>query len=357
MHQARRVGTYLAAAALASSLSCGSDMNGPESSSGGNHCPCPFTNIPAPPGGVAQFTVMPVAIAPGMSLTALGSLNPPGHVLPTDHVYFYDGDLSKNQPFGSDTRDVFMPATGAVISLLPNAQGETKVMFRATPAFYFYFDHVVLTQPLTIGQIVQVGTKLGNTTKGTTLDLGAFDTTATHSGFVNRARYGEQTLYYVSPWQYFTPELQAQLYPHVYRTAAASDKDGQLDFGISGKLAGDWFVSDMPADSSWEPYGWTRTISFAYDYYDPSQVRVSIGGTVGPAGVWAIDSAAPRPERVTAGSGVVPYLLYSPFDKGFPPYGLLLVRMNDDTTISVELFVGERTVNRQMDAGASTFVR
>src|SRR5208282_6851587 len=58
----------------------------------GSNCPngvCPYTDIGPPPNGAAQFTVVPTAPVPGLSLTALGSLNPPGHTLPTDHVYFY----------------------------------------------------------------------------------------------------------------------------------------------------------------------------------------------------------------------------------------------------------------------------
>ena len=75
----------------------------------------PFTDTPAPKNGIAQFTVVPVAPAPGLSLTALGNLNPPGHVLPTDHVYFYATDLSKPAPSPvTATRNVYMPATGAM---------------------------------------------------------------------------------------------------------------------------------------------------------------------------------------------------------------------------------------------------
>jgi hypothetical protein len=272
-------------------------------------------------------------------------------------VYFYDGDLAANHPFGSDTRDVFMPATGAVFTISPGSNGESKVGFRATPAFYFYFDHIVLNQSMTLGQIVQVGTKIGTTSPGSTLDLGAFDTTSVHTGFINPGRYAFQTLYAVSPWKYMSAALQAQIYPHVYRAPAAADRDGQIDFGIDGHLAGDWFLDGMPADSSWGPFGWTRTLSFAYDYYDPTQVRISIGGTIGPAGVWAIDSTAPRPETITPSSGIVPYLLYSQFDKGFPPYGLLLVQMTGPATIKAQLFPNERTTNRTFDATATTFVR
>lgn len=356
-HRSRRPRHAIALAiglAAVLALACGGGLpDGPNGSQGSGG----FTDVPPPPGGVAQFTVLPTAIAPGLTLTALGNLNPPGHVLPTDHVYMYDWDLSTRPAGGTDVRDVLMPATGAVFLVLSNGGPASKVMFRVTSGFYFYLDGVVLSQPLAVGQIVTAGTKLGATIQGSTLDLGAFDTSAVHPGFLNRARYPFQTLYCVSPWKYFSPELQAQIYPHMYRAPAAADRDGKIDFGISGKLAGDWFLQTMPIDSSWQPYGWTRTLSFAYDYYDPSQVRISIGGTVGPAGVWAIDSTAPRPETVTPASGVVPYLLYSQFDKGFPPYGLLLVQMLDSATIKAQLFVGVTMTNRQFDATATTFVR
>jgi hypothetical protein len=307
---------------------------------------------------VAQFSVLPVSIAPGLTLTALGSLNPPGHVLPTDHVYFYDWDLSgRSQSSGSGVRAVYMPATAAAFLVLNQTPPESKVMFRATDDFYFYLDHVVLTMPIAVGQIVQAGTQIGVTQAGVTVDLGAFDTSVPHAGFVNPDRYAVQTQSYVSPWKYFTPDLQTQIYGHVYRAPTASDKDGKIDFGIAGKLAGDWFLASMPVDSTWQPYGWTRTLSFAYDYYDPSQVRISIGGTVAPAGVWAIDSTALRPETVSVASGLVAYELYSPFDAGFPPYERMLVQMTDSATIKVEVFVGSSAAATQFDASAPTFVR
>ena len=107
--------------------SCGGDgVDSP-----GNHGPYPFTNIAPPANGVAQFTVLPVSIANGLTLTALGSVNPPGHVLPTDHVYFYDWDLSsgtRNQ--SPDDRTVYMPTTAAVIQTLKPTGTDTKVIRR-----------------------------------------------------------------------------------------------------------------------------------------------------------------------------------------------------------------------------------
>src|SRR5207247_7282645 len=116
--------------------------------------PYSFTNVPAPPGGVAQFSFLPVAIAPGQSITAFGNLNPPGHVLPTDHIYFYDGDLSANRPSGSDVRDIIMPATGAVVFIIKPAAMDYKVMFRAHDSFFFYLYHVVLSRPWVDWQVI-----------------------------------------------------------------------------------------------------------------------------------------------------------------------------------------------------------
>lgn len=343
---------FLLTILAALTLGCGGGTSEP-----GHTGPYPFTNTPPPPNGVAQFSVLPVSIAPGLSLTALGSLNPPGHVLPTDHVYLYDGDLSASRPFGNEVRTVYMPATGTLFQVIQPTSTDFKLMFRATSSFYFYLDHVVLTKPLTVGQVFQAGTAIGATALGSTLDLGAFDETVVHDGFVTLARYPEQTRYYVSPWKYFTPELQAQIAPHMYRAPTATDRDGKIDFGVAGKLVGDWFLQGMPVDSSAGPYGWPRTVSFAYDYYDPTQVRISVGGTIGPAGVWAIDSAAPQPDSVSVATGLVRYKLYSPFDPQLPPSGLLLVQMTDNSTIKIEYFSGSAISSMQFDGKESTFVR
>jgi hypothetical protein len=343
----------LGLAALTAAAACGKNDSGGPAGNGG---PYPFTNVAAPSNGVAQFGVIPVAPGPGLSLTALGNLNPPGHVLPTDHVYFYPVDLSAqaHSP-GTATRNVYMPATGALFMKLQPGGTDWKLMFRAKENFYFYLDHVLPSIATDIGDVIQAGTLIGTTDPGGTLDLGAFDMTVTHDGFLTPARYSSQTLHYVSPWKYFAPALQPALYAQVYRSPSAADKDGRIDFGVAGKLAGDWFLQGMPADSSGGPYGWTRSVAFVYDYYDPSKVRISIGGTIGPAGVWAIDAVAPRPETVSVANGVVPYrLLYT---EGNTQYGLMLVQMVTDTQIRIELFVGSSASTGLFDSNAYTFVR
>jgi len=339
------------------SIACHS-LDGP-----GSNCVngvCPFTDVAPPANGVAQFSFMPTAPVAGFSLTALGSLNPPGHTLPTDHVYLYSWDLSTGAPAGDTTRKVYMPATGALIQeLTPDTiagRQDWKIVFRATENFYFYLDHVLLTVPMVVGQIVPAGTLIGTTEPGQTLDFGAFDQSVTHGGFVDSLRYPFQTLHYVCPWDYFPPTMQTALYAQVYRAPTAPNKDGKIDYSVAGELVGDWFLQGMTADSTWEPYGWSRTIAFVYDFYDPTLERISIGGTVDLPGLYSIDSTAPPPATVTVSSGPVAYRLY-PYNWPGQQYGLLLVQMTDPSTIKIELFPGNLGGTAQFDANASIFAR
>jgi hypothetical protein len=327
-------------------------------------CPngvCPYTSIAPPANGVAQFTVIPTTIAAGLSLTALGGLNPPGHTVPSDHDGFYDGDqVTGSFGIATSERPVYVPATAALIQINTDATDSlVKFTFRATENFYFTLGLVIPSVTLTVGQIVTAGTLIGHTAPGYALDFGAFDMSVTHTGFLTPARYPTTSLYYVSPWKYFPPTMQAQIYPQVYRAPTAPDKDGKIDYSVAGELVGDWFLQGMPADSSYTSYGWSRTVTFVYDSYDPSLVRIAVGGTIGNPAIYAIDSTGPRPETVTPASGMVAYRLYyyvgTPGQT--PQLGLLLVQMTDAATIKIELFAGSTTGTGQFDANASVFVR
>jgi len=310
---------------------------------------------------VAEFSVIPTAIAPGLSLTALGSLNPPGHTLPSDHDGFYDGDQVTGS-FGTATseRSVYVPTTAALIQINSDATDSlVKFTFRATQNFYFTLGLVIPSVTLTVGQVVPAGTLIGHTAPGYALDFGAFDMSVTHTGFLTPARYPTTSLYYVSPWKYFPLAMQAQIYAQVYRAPTAPDKDGKIDYSVPGELVGDWFLAGMPPDSSYTPYGWSRTLTFVYDSYDPSLVRIGVGGTIGDAGLFAVDPSAPRPETVTVASGMVAYRLYyyvgTPGQ--IPQMGLLLVQMTDASTIKVEMFPGSTAGTGQFDANAYTYIR
>ena len=171
------------------------------------------------------------------------------------------------------------------------------------------------------------------------------------------ARYPDQTLHCVSPWKYFAEPLRSTLYAKVYRAPSAPDRDGRVDIDVPGRLAGAWFDPSVPMTTeSSGPNGWTKTLGFVYDMYDPARVRISIGGTIAPAGVWGIEADAPRPENVSVNDGQVSYRLLYPDTSG-AVYGLMLVQMLSATQLRVEVFVGSTSQTGAFDTNAHLYVR
>lgn len=288
------------------------------------------------------------------ALTALGNLNPPGHTLPTDHVYFYQRSLAgPGSPFDGSTRTVRAPARAAVKFVINGSGGEVSMGFAATSTFIYYLDHFTPRAGLSVGTVVESGETIGTT--NTTLDLGAYDLSQPLIGFASPARYPDTTRYAVSPWKYFTEPLRSDLYAKIYRAPGAADRDGRIDIDVAGRLVGAWYDTSVPmtTDAS-GPANWAKALSFAYDYFDPSLVRISIGGTIAPAGVWAIEAGAPRPADVSTASGQVNYRLSHPDGR---PYGLMLVEMTSATGIRVEVLPGSTATSAAFSANARTYVR
>src|SRR5262245_2996759 len=88
---------------------------------GGHHAPTDPNGwgVEPPPGGAAQFTVSPLDLSKTPIITPLGNLNPPGHVLPTDHVYFYQVNFDLwPRPTATEMLPVVAPADGTVMFVL-----------------------------------------------------------------------------------------------------------------------------------------------------------------------------------------------------------------------------------------------
>lgn len=311
----------------------GSNGTGPEFEGG----------VQPPPNGVAQFTVSPLDLDRIPLLVPLGHLAPPGHVLPTDHVYFYQVNFDQ-RPIQPSTAvlPVYAPATGAVNFMLHQAGDDWKVQFIVTKDFSYYVDHLQPLPTLRVGTIVQAGEQIGTTNPGGSLDLGAYDLRTTRRGFLVPARYPDQSLHCVSPWAYFTEPLRSAMYAKMRRHPAVADKDGQIDFDVAGRLVGNWFEESVPMDQTASgPAGWPKSLAFVFDEVDPRVVRISIGGTVAPPGIWGIPADAPPPSTVAVASGLVAYRsMYT--ESTTIQYGLMLVQMLADDRVRVEVFVGSQ---------------
>jgi hypothetical protein len=341
----------VAAAGLLAAVSCGGH-GGPTAADSGN-------NEPEAPATVAAFTVLPVTMPSGATITPLGHISPVSHVLPTDHVGFYSWDIDHQTTQDTVTRRVYAPGEGVITSMLgvPSGRPDWKVVFRMTSTFYYYLDHILVDPSLTVGRVVHAGDYVGTTSPGGPLDLGAYDLSTTLTGFLMPARYPAQTLHCVSPWQYFTEPLRSQLHAQVRRVPSAPDRDGHIDYDIAGHLVGNWFHESVPktADETSGPHGWPKSLAFVYDFKDPSLVRISVGGTIAAPGMWAIPSEAPRPETVSVATGVVGYrLLYL---EGNQQSGLMLVEMLAPDRIRVEVFEGSQAATAAFDGRAQIYVR
>jgi hypothetical protein len=312
---------------------------------------------PEAPATVAAFTVLPVTMPSGATITPLGHIQPVGHVLPTDHVYFYATDIDHPLQQDTVTRPVYAPGEGVVTWMyLPSGHPDGKVMFRMTSTFYYYLDHVRIDPSLTVGRVVHAGEYVGTTNPGSALDLGAYDLSTTLTGFLAPERYPAQTQHCVSPWRYFTEPLRSQLYAQMRRVPSAPDRDGHIDYDIAGRLAGNWFHESLPKTVETSgPDGWPRSLAFAYDFRDPTLVRISIGGTIATPGMWAVPTDAPRPEHVSVADGVVSYrLLYLESQQ---QSGLMLVEMLAPDRIRVEVFEGSQASTAELDGRAQVYVR
>lgn len=303
--------------------------------SGGGAADAPAVPLPR---GVATFTHSPIALGELSRIVALGNLNPPGHTIPTDHIYFYmwyydDGPV----PDPNRKHTVYAPAGGTVVSILQPG-GDFKVVVQCTNTFYYYLDHVLPT--VQVGAVLTAGQAIGTSGGPYAIDLGAYDTTTTLPGFIDPNRYHPQTRQAVSPLAHYEEPLRSTLRAKVVRSG--TDKDGRIDFDVPGRLVGNWFLDGVPpAESDW-PENWTKQLAFVRDVADPAIVRVSIGGTLAMSGAWAADPADPDPAHVQKGQTIVLRLYNRRGLLEAPDYttlhGVLLVEMLEDRKIKVEAF-------------------
>ena len=340
----------------ASVAGCGDRSSGP---TGSNDNPYGITAT-----GPGVLSVSPIDTSLVISTTPLGSIAPPGHVLPTDHVYIsfvdaYGGNQQNNDC--TSKRPIYAAGSGVIdFTIVTEAHGDTKVDVQMTKTFHYYYDHVLLLPGFAVGTTVTAGQQIATTAGGCpSFDLGVWDLDATNSGMVNPARYGPGTLHAVSPYKYFTAPLRA-LYLSRSRLldGVPANKDGRIDWGIPGRLVGDWFHSSLPVDanSAGSPDGWSKSIAFTYDWYDNTRPALSIGGTIATPGSGKVGRNDPDPATVTPASGIVGYQL-TQISTGLIHPGWLLVQMTAADRIRVEYFPDATTKPSSFTAAAQDYAR
>ncbi|MGA2657980.1 MAG: M23 family metallopeptidase [Verrucomicrobiota bacterium] len=311
----------------------------------------PFSSSPAAsetaaPRGLpeAVFTTSPLKPDAIEMIVPLGNLNPRGgHVFPTDHIHLDYG--------GKPGLEVFAPGDGTVFAIRAQLHGGDKIEVRVDKNLTYYLAHVHLERGIQVGTRLKAGQTLGRVAPESRLDLGAGDERVELSGLLDPARYPSSTLHAIAPLELFAEPLKSRLKAKVPREAP--DKNGKCDFDQAGKLVGNWFHQSLPASESAlaRPETWTRQLAFAYDGRQPESVRVSIGGTVAPPGLYAIQARGPDPATVSPGTGLVRYELVAigrrastPSGTGPAPQapsGVLCVQLLGEGMLKAQYFPGK----------------
>jgi len=102
----------------------------------------------------------------------------------------------------------------------------------------------------------------------------------------------------------------------------------------AGTLSGNWFLTGTPVQGGADYIYRENHLAFVYDPIDPSQIRISCGGTLSLSpGYFSIAGNSPDPKDITVASGMMKYVLQTGV-----PSSIFLVEMINNTTIKVEVF-------------------
>lgn len=304
---------------------------------------------PAGPNELSIFNYSPIGKTKIDFILSLGWIQPSGHTIPTDHIYFWFKHQSTDPPL-----PVYAPGGGVInkILLVPVLNiPECKVWVKMNENFTYYLDHIVPNDSLKEGSTIKGGQIIGTTGLGASIDMGAIDNTITLN-FANSKRYFDEEIHCGKPLTYFADSLKSFLYSKVDREG--DDKDGKIDIDLEGRLVGNWFLDGVTFYTD-GPSGWDKELSFAYDIQHPSKVLISIGGMLGMTGKWAIASDAILPSDVSVSGGKVAYKLLYP--EGLTQAGLMILQMMDTNHIKVQVFPNSQTSDAEFDSGALMYAR
>ena len=335
------------------------------------------------------FTSLPLDIKNIKAVEPQGELTNSGHVTPGDHVGFqYDAKgpnidvyaiadgyikrVERNRPFGdikSKNYHLYVEFSCSMFGSYVHVTEIAPQILEADPEFKRLdsLESVPDNERSIWPNIpIKAGQVIGKADEWGLLGMLIADTNVTLPGFINPEKYkgeGWKT-HAVPPFDYFTPELKAQLMEKTPRKK--EPRGGKIDFDVPVKLSGNWFLESTDYSGSKEnipvycgnqlcPY-WSGHLAFVYDFVDPDQARVSFGDYSGwyPQGPYGVKGNI-EPPKIGAEDGLVKLELMSLEDIGNEcgfvtqgkalctrnsdkVAGIMLVQMLDSNKIKVEMF-------------------
>jgi hypothetical protein len=284
------------------------------------------------------FTTSIVDIEKLDHIIPLGNLNPPGHTLPTRHMYFWV----------TEPTDLLAPARIHVTNLhIFTGKGDYEIGFEVCSGVNGYFIHLDTISPrldpersfddcaenmcfAEVDMWFEEGEFLGQVgINGLSFDLGMIDD-GVQNEFANPERYGDYLENAACGLDYFSEEIRAQYYVKLRRTG--EPRCGTIAQDVPGTLQGNWFYSQGSAAYSFETYN--QELAFVHHAEDTSMGVISIGGTLIDANTWQFD---PQHQGLIdrEPSEVSPGAIYC-YGRGGWDNERILVEMLDTTTIRIE---------------------
>ena len=323
--------------------------------------------------GKVTLTVAPMAFENIEAIVPLGMIIPPGHITPIDHQYYYPYSW-KPELRKEDLVYVFAPADGVVTSIdsMPAffskgediGLGDYRFVIHHSCTLYSIYIHLHELSPKLQAMLenrkpvkVVAGEVLGT---ATSFDFSLHDEDVTLTGFVVPAHYEREPwkIHTVDPFDYFAPELKAQLLEKNVRVA--EPRGGKIDYDVDGKLIGNWFVENTNGYMGVkQPNYYESHLAFAPDAYDPSAYLVGLGKDSGIEGVFVLNG--PNPASIDTSSGIVTYKLFPVeyvdgqgknwdrvsfvrpvfIEKSGVAQGVLLAQVLDSRKLKLETFPGK----------------
>lgn len=261
----------------------------------------------------AFFSASPMDISDILYISPLGALNPPSHVFPTDHIYFY---IARNSSGGSNIVPFHAPGDMIVTAVAASQHlvaGFTDFALDLTPCegVTVVFGHVsslrkeifgdttsfqgwdLLQQYSTGGETyrlwrkrvsikVESGQELG-TVGGNpgqwALDFGVYDDRVQAAGVANPARWlKSRYLHAVCPFDYYeTGLLRNQLLNLIDRDVLPADahRCGTVFQDVPGTAQGCWFLSGINKTYPEDPH-----LALVYSNTSPVKAVLSVGTSI-----------------------------------------------------------------------------
>lgn len=251
-----------------------------------------------------QFVTTPVDTKRLTGISPLGNLAPPGHTLPTEHMFFHitAGNVT------TETIPLNAPAD-IYLTLIAVGHGFTQdpvdytLYFALCQDVIGYYNHVKELSPELEDLVSQSSCMFSGESKETRCNMQTLNRVANGTvmgrvgrlqgnfdfglidfrkplNFANPSRYGKRSLYIQCALDYYSLPGKSALYALLER---GDGKCGLTAQDVPGTLKGNWFYASARADMGGD---WDKLLAFADDNRNPSTSVISIGGIISSAEKW-----------------------------------------------------------------------